>query len=153
MPFAPRALSVLSVLAALLMTAACGDDDGTGGSAPTDAGAPVDCDALLTPADFTAVCGAPVTLVPSAFEGIALNPCNRASADGAAVLLVTEHPNPSVAASAAEVAGGRVPTEDVGGLFNSAGAAGIYAVEVKAEPGTCDTAQLPMLLDLALGRL
>ncbi len=118
-----------------------------------DAGAPVDCDALLTPADFTAVCGDAVTLVASALEGIPLNPCNRSSMDGEAVLLVTEHPSASVAQSAATVAGGREPTPDVGELFNSAGAAGIYTVEVKATAALCSSTELPMLLDVALGRL
>lgn len=116
-----------------------------------------DCDALLTPADFASVCGSEVTLMPSAFEGIALNPCNRSATNNEGLLLVTRHPSSDVASQAADVAGGRGPTAQPGlGLNASAGSKSIFTVEVKATDdaaAVCAPDDLPQLLDIALSRI
>ncbi|MFT6397358.1 MAG: hypothetical protein ACJAYU_002111 [Bradymonadia bacterium] len=133
--------------------AACGDDAIVVGETTPDP----DCDALLTPADFQAVCGEAITLSATGFEGIALNPCNRDASGDEGILLVTRHPSASVAAQGAEVAGGRGPTAQAGlGLYASAGSAGIFTVEVKAtdDPAAiCAPEDLPELLDIALSRV
>ncbi len=113
------------------------------------------CDALLTPADFADICGAELTLEPTVFEGIELNPCNRETEAGEALLLVSRHPSESVAQMGAEVAGGRGPTL-MGTTHVSAGAESVFVVEVKVrdEPGAaCAPETAPQLLDLALSRI
>ncbi len=113
------------------------------------------CDALLTPADFLDVCGAELTLDPTAFEGIELNPCNREAADGEALLLVSRHPNESVAEMGAEVAGGRGPTL-MGATHVSAGAQSVFVVEVKVRDdpaAVCSPQAAAELLDVALSRI
>ncbi len=113
------------------------------------------CDALLTPADFADICGVELTLEPTAFEGIELNPCNRETADGEAIMLVSRHPSQSVAEMGAEFAGGRGPTL-MGTTHVSAGAQSVFVVEVKVrdEAGAaCAPEAAPELLDLALSRI
>lgn len=142
-----------------LVTPACdsGSDDGDAESSDSGEVPDPNCDALLTPDDFEMVCGAPITLEPTGFEGIELNPCNRDSANSEALLLVGRHASASQAASAADVAGGRGPTEQAGlGLWASAGSAGVFSVEVKAtnDAGAiCSPDELPTLLDIALSRV
>ncbi len=134
------------------------DDDGVGDTADEGAAVPdPDCDALLTPEDFSTVCGAALTLEPTGFEGIELNPCNRTAANDEAILLVTRHPDADTAMSAADVAGGRGPTLQAGlGLHASAGSRSVFMIEVKAADradAVCSPEALPTLLDLALDRV
>lgn len=123
-----------------------------------DAGADIPdpvCDALLTPADFEDICGVELTLEPNSFEGIELNPCNRESAGGEALMLVSRHTSESVAEMGAEVAGGRGPTA-MGTSHTSAGAESLFVVEVKVREGSnavCAPETAPLLLDLALSRI
>ncbi len=110
---------------------------------------------VVTPADFSDICGAELTLEPTLFEGIELNPCNREPAAGEALLLVSRHPSESVAEMGAEVAGARGPTL-MGTTHVSAGAQSVFVVEVKVrdEPGAvCASQTAPELLDLALSRI
>jgi len=155
--------SLAIVIATATVPACDGDSDGNGDGESSSAGddtsgAPdPDCDALLTPSDFETVCGAAITLEPTDFEGIELNPCNRDSTNSEAILIVARHMSASVAASAAEVAGGRGPNEQAGlGLWASAGSAGVFSVEGKAtneSSAICSPDKLPERLDLALARV
>ncbi len=151
--------SLAACVCLALAAPACdgGGDDEDSESSDSGSVPDPDCDALLTPADFEAVCGAAITLEPTGFEGIELNPCNRDSENNEAILLVARHSNASQAASAADVAGGRGPTEQAGlGLWASAGSASVFSVEVKAtnEAGAiCAPEDLPTLLDLVLSRV
>jgi hypothetical protein len=143
----------LSIALLLLGAVACGDEENSDVDTTPD---PV-CDALLTPEDFQTVCGELITLTPTIFEGIELNPCNRDATDNEGILLVTRHPSAAVAAQGADVAGGRGPTAQPGiGLHASAGSAGIFTVEVKAtdDPAAiCAPEDLPVLLDIVLSRV
>ena len=140
-------------MALVLAASACGDDSGEDGGG-SDVADPV-CDALLTPADFMDVCGAELTLEPTMFEGIELNPCNRQSDGGEALLLVSRHPSEDVAQAGAEVAGGRGPTLS-GTTHTSAGAQSVFVVEVKVRDdpdAACAPQDAPLLLDLVLSRI
>lgn len=134
-------------------------EDDVGDEAADDDGEQVpdpNCDELLTPADFASVCGMELTLEPTEFEGIELNPCSRTASGDEAILLVTRHDSASTAMAAVDVAGGRGPTLQEGlGLYASAGAASVFAIEVKATNRTdaiCQPDDLPELLDLAVTR-
>ena len=133
-----------------LVVSACAGDDAANIPNPN-------CDSLLTPADFQTVCGMELTLEPTGFEGIELNPCNRTAANNEGLLLVTRHPDPATATRAEGVAGGRGPTHQMGlGLHASAGARSVFLVEVKASDEStaiCSPDKLPALLDLALSRV
>lgn len=161
---APLRLAMFVGLACLGTATACDDDDDDGDDSADDGneddGADVPdpvCDDLLTTADFEAVCGTALTLVPTDFEGIEFNPCNRTASGDDAILLVTRHANADTAASAADVAGGRGPTHQEGlGLYASAGSRSVFAIEVKASDESdapCQPDHLVQLLDLALDRV
>lgn len=162
----PHATFLVSRFAACAVLAmaitACDDDQGDDASdgVADDGGADVpdpNCDALLTPGDFATVCGAELTLEPTGFEGIDLNPCSRTAESDEAILLVTRHTNADTAMAAAGVAGGRGPNLQEGlGLYASAGARSVFTIEVKATDRTdaiCQPDDLPTLLDVALDRV
>lgn len=146
--------SLLFVTVVLVFAGPACDDEGSGSDSGSDVPDPV-CDALLTPSDFMDVCGMELTLEPTEFEGIELNPCNRETAEGDVLLLVSRHGSEEVAELGADVAGGRGPTL-FGTTHTSAGAQSVFVVEVKVrdEAGAvCAPETAPLLLDLALSRI
>ena len=154
-----RSLLQLTMAATLIGVApGCDDADGSdeGGTDGANVADPV-CDDLLTASDFATVCGSELTLEPTAFEGIELNPCNRDAEDDEAILLVTRHADEQTAMAAADVAGGRGPNLQAGlGLQASAGSRSVFTVEVKAtdrSDAICQPDALPLLLDIVLDRV
>jgi len=161
--FCLRSLLQLALAVTVVASTTGCDDEGDGDDGSDDGNADGDdipdpvCDDLLTPSDFSTVCGSELMLEPTSFEGIELNPCNRAAENDEAILLVTRHPDEQRANAAADVAGGRGPNHQEGlGLQASAGARSVFTVEVKAtdrSDAICQPDALPQLLDIALGRV